>query len=110
MKYVCSICNIEVQPNTLIRKYFKDFPNNPKQQEYIDMECKNFPNHYTIKRHNDAMKLTREERQHILELFKKGKTIGDIGIATNQTTDIVCAIISMNIETTTHQTLRETSK
>ena len=76
MKYVCSICNIEVQPKPLIRKFLKDFPENTERnQTYIDMECKNFKDHYTIKRHNDAMKLTREERQHILDQFKKGKTI-----------------------------------
>jgi hypothetical protein len=86
MKYVCSICNIEVNPSTLMKRVIKDFPNDTeKNQRYIDMECQNFREHYSIKNRKDAMKLTQEQRQEILDLFKKGKTIGEVRDETKQT-------------------------
>lgn len=109
MKYTCSICNIEVQPSTLMRRIIKDFPEDKNNQRYIDGECKNFSNHYSIKNHNDAMKLTQEQRQEILDLFKKGKTIGEVREQVKQTQEIVCAVITMNIETQEYHTLRKES-
>jgi tetraacyldisaccharide-1-P 4'-kinase len=93
-----------------MKQVIKDFPEDTeKNQRYIDMECQNFRDHYSIKNRKDAMKLTQEQRQEILDLFKTGKTIGEVRDQTKQTQEIVCATITMNIETQEYHTLRKES-
>lgn len=110
MKYICSICKIEVVLPKTFRDAINHFPNDTEShQRWIDTHCKNFREHYTIKNRQDAMKLTQEQRQEILDLLKTGITIGEIRDKVKQTQDVVCAVITMNIETHEYKTLRKES-
>jgi hypothetical protein len=101
--YECSVCKKEIAIRDIIKKVIKDFPED--KQKMIDWECPNADEHYKIIRRREVMALPQEKRQETLDLFKKGNSIGEVCKLQNLSSDVVCEIITMNIQAVSY--LRE---
>ena len=97
-KYICSVCNIEVYPKQIVKDIVRDFANKQDRCQYwIDQECPHADNHFKILRQRKIKNIPLVDRQKVLDLFRSGKSIGEINIIMGFESDITVEIISMNI-------------
>ena len=99
MKYICSVCDVPVKVTPMLRTLIHDWPKDKDgNQRYIDSECPKYLEHFKILRRREVLALTQEQRQKVLDMFRNGKTIGEINSIMGFETMLTCEIISLNIE------------
>ena len=99
MKYICSVCNVPIRVTPMLKELIHDWPEQKESnQRYIDSECPKYLEHYKIILRRQVMALPLAKRQEVLDLFRSGKTIGEINILMGFETMMTAEIISMNIE------------
>lgn len=96
MKRTCGICQKEYYLPKIVEAIIKDFPD--RKEFWINSSCPEAPNHFLIIRKREVAKIPREQKQKVLDLLREGKTIGVICEELNLELDIVCEIITQNIQ------------
>jgi hypothetical protein len=96
MKFVCSVCGVEVKVSRIVLSIARDFPD--RLQFWVDSECVNNNEHYRIGRDKHLRGIPLETKQKILDLFHGGKNIGEVKEIVGLDTLDVAEILRENLE------------
>ena len=97
MNRICPICQKKFSTEKMVDEIIKDFPED--KDKWIGMKCPNNNNHFKILREREIEKIPKEDKQKILDLMHKGKSVGEVCKIMKLETMIVAEIISQNLGT-----------